>query len=432
MNRRNIFWLIASTGTIGVSFLIQSPYMTYLLWSFYLLVILSNLSTRLWLNGIECQRELSQNTLQQGEETQIIIRIINKRMWPVPWVFIEDQIPEEFTVTGETKRLAILMPGQSTTLQFNVRCPSRGYHRIGPLMIETGDFFGLQKHFRLDSQRMYISVLPTIAYIETFTINTRRPQGTVRISNRIYEDPTRIRGIRKYVPGDPLHAIHWKASAHATTLMVKQNEPSTIRGATLILDLFHINYLDEQGKERMELAITTAASLAYLLQASGEQVGLITNGRDAAEIARYETETGYALSRQQIETLIKEEEIQNDRLNPLEVPTRRSPVQARHIAENLARVLLSDGLDITQLILHTSPRLSRDASLIIIVPKITEDTAAVLGTMKLSGFLVTVFLIKNSHNYEQAIHLLAPYNIDIIPINHERNLHELSIDRIGR
>ena len=31
----------------------------------------------------------------------------------------------------------------------------------------------------------------------------------------------------------------------------------------------------------MELAITTAASIAYLLQSSGEQVGLLTNARDA-------------------------------------------------------------------------------------------------------------------------------------------------------
>ena len=32
----------------------------------------------------------------------------------------------------------------------------------------------------------------------------------------------------------------------------------------------------------MELAITTTASISYLLQQSGEQVGMITNGLDAA------------------------------------------------------------------------------------------------------------------------------------------------------
>ena len=55
---------------------------------------------------------------------------------------------------------------------------------------------------------------------------------------------------------------------------------------------------------------------------------------------------------------------ESDRLSPLTVPTRRSPVQALQIVENLARVLPTDGLDIGQTILAQYDRLPRDAALI--------------------------------------------------------------------
>jgi uncharacterized protein (DUF58 family) len=297
--------------------------------------------------------------------------------------------------------------------------------------MESGDLFGLQRRFRTGKQQDYISVLPTVAYIDTFNISARRPQGPVKITNRVYEDPTRIWGLREYVPGDPLNRIHWKASARAGELFVKQAEPTNVLGGTLILDLFGPLYQDDDGEERMELAITTAASIAYLLQSSGEQVGLLTNARDAAEVAKYEVESRDSLSRQEAEASVAGEE-ESDRLSPLSVPTRRSPIQAVKIIENLARVLPTDGLDVGQLILSEFRRLPRDAALLPIVPTVTEDLALILGQMKLSGFSVSVFLIKNAAGYEKAAGLLLAHQIHTFHIEHVRHLHEISPARIGR
>ena len=46
-----------------------------------------------------------------------------------------------------------------------------------------------------------------------YEIASRRPIGEIRISHRLFEDPTRIAGVRAYQSGDPLNRIHWRATA---------------------------------------------------------------------------------------------------------------------------------------------------------------------------------------------------------------------------
>lgn len=419
-----------AAAALAASLLLRSPYMTYAIYAFLLLVFIANLSSRAWTSGLHVTRSLSSDTVRQGEEVEIEVIVENRRGWPIPWIYVEDFAPPDFPLRGDNRQLTMLMPGRSITLKYLLQCPRRGYHRLGPVLYESGDLFGLQRRFKTGEQQDYVSVLPTVAYIDTFNIGMRRPQGAVRISNRIYEDPTRISGLREYVPGDPMSRIHWKASARHGQLFVKQNEPANVRGGTLILDLFDAWYQDDNGAQRMELAITTAASIAYLLHVSGEQVGLVTNARDAAEVARYEVTSEVRLSRAEAKTAV-EESLDSDKLNPLTVPTMRSSIQGQRIIENLARVLPADGLDCGQLILSEFRRLPRDATMLPVLPNITEDLAHILAQMKTSGFPVTVFIIANNAAYERAAIMLAPYNIHVFHIRHERDLHEISPARIG-
>jgi uncharacterized protein (DUF58 family) len=426
---KNALWFIIGGIVLALAFLFQSPYLSYAAYAFLLLVAIAHFSSWAWLSGLDCQRTVDRTTVQQGEDITIEVTVENRRGWPIPWLYVEDLHPRDFPRSGDNSRLAVLMPGRSLRFTYTLTCPRRGYHRIGPVMLESGDLFGLQRRFVTGKRQDYVSVLPTVAYIETFTIAARRPQGPVRISNRIYQDPSRIEGVREYQRGDPLNLIHWKASARTGELFTKQTEPSNVLGATLVLDLHQDAYAGEKAEQRTELAITTVASLAYLLQLSGEQLGMITNARDAAEVARYEVAGTETLSRQDAESGVAGEE-ESSTLRPLEVPTRRSPVQALHIIENLARVLPTDGLAVGELLMAEFRRQPRDATLIPVVPLVTSEFARVLAQMKLSGFSVTVFIIDNYHGYEEASVMLAGDGIDVLHIETERDLHEISPARI--
>ncbi len=428
---KNAFWFAAAGVALVVAFIAQSPYMAFAMYAFLLLVGLANLSSLAWISGLDCERSISRTTVQQGEDAEIEVTIRNDRGWPIPWIYFEDYHPQDFPRVGDNKRLAILMPGRSVTLKYRLTFPRRGYHRVGPVLMESGDLFGLQKRFRTGVRRDYVSVLPTVAYIDTFNIAAKRPQGPVRISNRIYEDPTRIHNIREYIPGDPMRAIHWKATARTGVLHVKTHAPSSVTGGTLILDLHEDSYLPEKREERIELAVTTTASIACLLQMSGEQVGMITNAGDAAEAARYEVESQGALARDEADEYLQMES-DPTRISPLSVMTARSPIQAMKIIENLARVVPGRGLDAVNMILSEHERLPRDAALLPVVPQVSDRLALTLASMKEVGFNVTVFFIKHQQGYEEAASLLAPHNIHVFHIEHEWSLHEISPAKIGQ
>ncbi|MFP4502532.1 MAG: DUF58 domain-containing protein [Candidatus Hydrogenedentota bacterium] len=428
---KNAGWYIAAVVAIAVSWLLLSPYMAYAVYAFLLLVIAANLSSMAWLLGLECERAIRDTTLQQGQDTEVQVTVTNRRGFPIPWLYCEDQHPADTPRHGAASRLAVLMPGRSLTIRYRLTFPRRGYHRVGPMIMESGDLFGLQRRFRTGNRQDYVSVLPTVAYIETFNIASKRPQGPVRVANRIYQDPTHIRGIREYVPGDPLNTIHWKATARTGTLHVKTHEPTSVQGGTLVLDFHGDSYLPENKEERMELAVTTTASIAYLLQMAGEQVGMLTNARDAAEIAKYEVEQRESLSKDEARASIVGEDDPAS-ISPLSVHTTRSPLQAQRIAENLARVLPGYGLDCEQLLMTGFRALPRDAALLPVTPHVTPALALTLGMLKQHGFQVSVFYIKDRKGYEEAAALLAQYDIYTFHIEHERNLHELNPARIGQ
>jgi len=424
------FWLIAGLLMLAIGYAILSPYLVFFVYTFVIVWALSYSFNYLWVASIVSTRKVEPSVISEGENVDVVVFVRNRFWLSVPWVYVEDFVPPGAEIIGENKKLLVLRGNEMKLLSYKLRFPRRGYYRIGPIMLETGDFFGLQKHFGSGESQEYVTVLPSVVYIKSFQVSTRRPHGPVRVSNKIYEDPTRIYGIRDYVPGDPIKSIHWKASAKVGSLQVKTNEPATVLGATLILDLFEDDYYPQTREERIELAITTTASISYLLYLSGEPVGLVTNAQDAGESAKFRREREKAFAREELlEKLLSE--AHPEFICPLIVPTRRSPAQIQKILENLARAEPSKLLDFAQLLQYISPYLPRDSALVLVVPQITEEVATVIEKLKFNGFVITVFLIKDEKEYQKAVIRLAKFSINVFHITHEQDLFYVAPQKIG-
>ena len=54
---------------------------------------------------------------------------------------------------------------------------------------------------------------------------------------RLFEDSEHFAGVRDYEPGDPMHHVHWRLSAHAGTLQTKTYEPTRSAEVLFALDL---------------------------------------------------------------------------------------------------------------------------------------------------------------------------------------------------
>ena len=222
------------------------------------------------------------------------VTVTNGGRLPVPWVLLEDVLPKDaldkrfpkLKVKGKRLRIAMLSAGGTVDVDYSVECLGRGYFQIGPLMMENGDLFGLHRRFRVDAAPAYLMVYPRIIPLEGYDLTSRRPIGDVLLTHRLFEDPTRVAGVRPYELGDPLSRIHWRATARTGALHSKVHEPSTLAGATLLLDFHTAGYPQRGEPFRSELAVTATLALANAVYEMGQQVGLVTNGRDAADRLR--------------------------------------------------------------------------------------------------------------------------------------------------
>ena len=89
--------------------------------------------------------------------------------------------------------------------------------------------------------------------------------------------------------------------------------------------------------------MTAAASVAHAVYEMGQQIGLVTNGRDAADRIRVEGWDFDPRTRAQVRQAASMLD-KSDRLQPVIVETRRGADQLRSILETLARIELTDGL----------------------------------------------------------------------------------------
>mgnify|MGYP003344083758 CR=1 FL=1 len=114
-----------------------------------------------------------------------------------------------------------LAPGSLKSLLYQATFLQRGYYQIGPAVLETGDYFGLHRRYRVGADPQFLLVYPEVIPLEGYDLASRRPIGEVRMTHRLYEDPTRIAGVRTYQPGDPLNRVHWRATARTGMLHSK-------------------------------------------------------------------------------------------------------------------------------------------------------------------------------------------------------------------
>ena len=99
--------------------------------------------------------------------------------------------------------------------------------------------------------------------------------GEIRVAHRLFEDPTRLAGVRLFQQGDPLNRVHWRATARTGALHSRVYENSRVAGATLLLDFHQESYGGVTGPNSAELAIVTVAALANAVFLQGQQIGLV-------------------------------------------------------------------------------------------------------------------------------------------------------------
>ncbi len=417
-------WLVGVILVLGFALVFRLGLLAQAMYGLLAVIFASRWLTRQWSESVVAQRQCSQLTAEVGDTVTVIVSVRNEGRWPVTWMLVEDLLPAHalqfepprLQVTGRRIDVLSFPAGGAKNLLYQLKCNRRGYYQLGPTVLETGDLFGLDRRYRVGAAPHFLLVYPEVVPLEGYAVASRRPIGEVRMTHRLYEDPTRIAGVRQYQAGDPFHRVHWRATARTGILHSKVYEPSTVAGATVLIDFHRDSYDRRHEPVRSELAVTAAASILNTLYQLGQQIGLVTNGRDAADRVRLEGWDGDSRTRD-VARRAGAMTAHSDRLLPVVVPTGRSPECFQQILATLARLELTDGLTLPQLIQETESHLPRDATVIVILPRATPDDAIALGNLRRSGFAVTALLnLYDDYEFAMAAGPLMAEGVDARPL----------------
>jgi uncharacterized repeat protein (TIGR01451 family) len=394
-------WLAGILLMLLTALILESGLLAYAAYVLLGMLVISRFLARNWIGNLTATRTCDRTAAVIGDRLQVTVTVRNNSALPVPWVLLEDLLPRRalspgcprLKVKGQRMQLRMLSGHGEAKVRYQVRLRMRGYYQVGPLVMETGDLFGLHRRYRVATEPHFVMVYPKVVPLEGFDLASRRPIGEVQLTHRLFEDPTRISGVREYQPGDPLNRVHWRATARTGSLHCKVYEPSTLTGMTILVDFHKSGYRSRGEPLRSELAVTAAVSLANAVYEMGQQLGLVTNGRDAVDRIRQEGwEHDDFRTRQAARQKAAMTE-RSDRLQPLIVDTRRGVEQFERVRETLARVELTDGLTFGQLVVETAARLPRDATVLALLPDVSASTALALGNLRRRGSAVTAVLI---------------------------------------
>jgi uncharacterized protein (DUF58 family) len=449
-----MYWFLAAILILLAALALESSLLAYSMYVLLGLLLLTRFLARSWTSHLDAERTVRRAgskddeevtgeglALEIGERVSVRVVVHNTGALPAPWVLVEDHLPGKaldfrdprLKVKGKRAAIAMLRGGGELVLKYQLECLGRGYHQVGPLVLESGDLFGLHRRFRIVTEPRFVLVYPRIVPLVGYELASRRPIGDVRITHRLYEDPTRIAGVRAYQQGDPLSRIHWRATARTGALHSKVLEPSTLSGVTVLLDFHQAGYHDRGEPARSELAVTGAISLIHAVYLLGQQTGLVTNARDAAE--RIRTEGWEKDPRSRREANREADDVtEARRLEPLVVETRRGAEQLQRAREVLARAELTDALTFAQLVVETAHRLPRDATALAVLPEVSVESAIALGNLRRRGMAVAVILVMmDDTGLEQAYARLVAEGIrDLRHLADEASLPELCRNTVNR
>jgi uncharacterized protein (DUF58 family) len=408
--------------------------LAYAMYALLGVMIASRMLSRVWIENISAERECNRLSANIGDRVAVVVNVRNRGMLPVAWLLLEDLLPlsaliyrpPNLEVEGQRLQLKMVAGHGKCAVLYQLHCNRRGYYQIGPLVLETGDLFGLHRRYRVATEPHFLLVYPEVVPLLGYDVASRRPIGEIRLQHRLYEDPTRIAGVRRYEAGDPLNRVHWRATARTGQLHSKVYEASTIAGATILLDFHEASHAKKDEPYRSDLAVTAVASIANAIYEMGQQIGLISNARDAADRIRQE---GWRSDDYRTRSAARGAAAmldRSERLQPIVVPTRRGPETLMQIQQVLARAELTDGLDFPQLVSDTISRLPRDATVVAILPAASEAVILTLQMLHRRGFAVTAILnFYDDYEYAQAAGVLSGAGITAHHLKDEKSVAEI-------
>jgi uncharacterized protein (DUF58 family) len=328
------------------------------------------------------------------DKVPVRLELLNRHWLPVPWLQLAETLPLELIVPSTFRSVTTLGPYGRQQFTYTLHADRRGYYTIGPLHLRSGDLIGLNDDLDTEGPADRLIVYPQIIPLAKVRLPSRSPIGTLRHTQPIFEDPSRVRGKRDYVAGDSLRRVDWKATATLGRLQVKQFEPSIALETVICLNLNVDEYEQRTRLDATELAIVVAASLANWIIGQRQAVGLSVNGADPIGLGD----------------------------KPQLLPPRKGRAQLTRLLEVLARIRSIPTGPFVQVLQREMSQLSWGTTVILITGSVDDALFDEIFRGRRAGLNVVLILCGSVKNLMEAQHRAERFGIPVQHFARERDL----------
>lgn len=227
-------------------------------------------------------RTVAADLLTVGDDTSVRVRVELRTVVRAPAGRWHDALPPAVrgSATGDfpSEDVESMPGGASMTVRYPITGTRRGLASLGPLQLHTADPFGLFGRTDELGDATPITVVPAVLPLPRSTDRTGRAGGTAQTSSHRLGQGADNLSPRRYVPGDSMRRIHWRATAHRGDLMVRQEEQESSPDALVVLDRAGARWSTTDGSmdlDGFDRAVTACASIAVHLADQGFAVDIV-------------------------------------------------------------------------------------------------------------------------------------------------------------
>jgi uncharacterized protein (DUF58 family) len=371
-------WLALALILIVVAVILKQPPLLVLAVLFFVVSAVSRFWSRFSLWGVSYRRLLSSRRAFFGETVILELSITNRKFIPLPWIHVEEEIPEELLLLKGRSSSSYKPARRQLSSAFSVgwysrltrryplQCLKRGCYGFGPATIESGDPFGFVRTSMTVEQQERLLVYPPILPLEELGIPSRHPFGNLRTRQHLFQDPVQTVTTRDYVAGDPFNRVHWPATARLQRLQSRVFEKTSSVDLALFLDTRTVGHSLHWGAlvtSLLETAVIAAASIASDTIGKSSKVGFYAN----------------------------EYYQQSNRF--MRLPPSDHPDQLREILEALAQIRGVASLAAAELLAREARGLAWETTVVLITAVPTDEAVASLGRLRRTGRRIALVLI---------------------------------------
>ena len=169
-------------------------------------------------------------------------------------------------------------PSGVLTLTYRTYSPRRGAYRFGPVDLQLWRQDGWwRRQVRLQDPRE-VAVFPNVVAIKRIQLSLRRGLRAMAGMRRTRPPgaSTAFAGLRDYVRGDDVRRVSWTATARRDRPVVIEVEAERGQQVIIALDCGRLMTAPAGDLDKLDHAVNAALMLAWVAQAYGDRIGLMT------------------------------------------------------------------------------------------------------------------------------------------------------------